>query len=158
MVPYDRSYGLQRPQPGAQRVADDRMLAHDARLLRVELAALEQHAVGHRDFPDVVQEATAIERAKVRFVEAERTAERGRVCRKTLAMSARVRVARFNRRAQSQNHRFRGFELVGISLQTDEGANARVQLRHIEGLADEIVGAGIDPIQTILRDPPVRSR
>ena len=57
-------------------VADDRMLAHHARLLRIELAALEQHAVGHGDLADVVEKAAALERREVRLVEAERAAQR----------------------------------------------------------------------------------
>src|SRR5947208_7815019 len=79
VMPDDGAHLAERAEPGAQRIADDRMLAHHARLLRVERAAFEEHAVGYRDLTDVVQESAAAERGQVHLVEPNRRAERRRV-------------------------------------------------------------------------------
>ena len=59
MVSDDRPHVLKRSQPCADRVADNRMLAHDARFLRVELPVLQQHRVGDGDLSAGISAAVA---------------------------------------------------------------------------------------------------
>src|SRR5581483_8451690 len=97
MMADDRSYFVERSQPRTQRVADDRMLAHHLRLLGVELAVFEQHAIGNGDLADVVEEAAPLERREIALVEPERPTEPRRVPCEPLTMAVRRRVARLNR-------------------------------------------------------------
>ena len=141
---HDRPDVAQRAQPGTQRIADDRMLAHDQRFLRIERAALEQHVIGNRDLADVVEEAAAAERFQVAGRQAERAAKSGRVARQTLAMALRRRIARFDGRAESEHHRFGRLELIGVALQPHQRSDPCAELHRIERLAEEVVGAGFD--------------
>ena len=46
---------------------------------------------------------------------------------------------------EADDHRFGAVELVGVALDAQQRADARPQLGRVERLADEIVGAGLDP-------------
>ena len=46
--------------------------------------------------------------------------------------------------------RLRRLELVGVALQPDQALDAGVEFQRIERLAQEIVGAGHDPLQAIV--------
>src|SRR5437867_2422301 len=135
MMTDDRSDGIQRAESGAQRIAHDRMLAHDTRFLRVQLAFLQQHGVRHGDLADVVEETTALERRQIRIVQSKRTAKRRGIRGKPLAMAARTRIARLDSRAKTEENRLGRLEIVGVPFQSDERANAGVQLRRVEWLA-----------------------
>src|SRR5436309_3784692 len=130
MVAHDRAHGAQRAEPRAQCIADDRMLAHHPRLLGVERAALEQHAIGDGDLADVVQEAAALERGEIAIAKAKRAAERDAVRGEPLAMPARRRIARLDGGAEAENQRLDRLELVRVELQAYERADARAQLSH----------------------------
>lgn len=125
------------------------MLAHHARFLRVERTAFEEHAVGHGDLADVVQEPAAVECGKVCLVEAKRPAESRGVPRQPLAVSSRAGIARLDRRAQSQHHGFGRFELVSVTLEADERPHACAQLSLIVRLCNEIVASRFNAGQAI---------
>ena len=64
-------------------------------------------------------------------------------------MAVGVRVARFNDERQAHDDRFGGVEIVGIPFQLDERSCARFQLVRVDGLREEVVGAGVDPLNAI---------
>ena len=150
MMPDDGAHVLERSQAGADGIANNRMFAHDARFLRIELAILQQHAVGHGNLADVVKKAATFERCEIRFVQSERPTHARGVCREPLAVTLRRRVARFDRRAHAENDRLGGFELVGVALQPDERVDARMELQRIEWLAEKIVGTRLEAFQSIV--------
>ena len=96
------------------------MLAHDARFLRIELAALEEDGIGDGNLADVVEEAAALERAEVAVVEPERRAQFRRVVREPLTVAVGRRIARLDGGAEAENHRLGRFQLVGVAFQPDE--------------------------------------
>ena len=68
-----------------------------------------------------------------------------------------MRDPRLDRRSQPQHHGFRGLELVGVTLQTDERARTpSAQLSFVMRLGDEIVAAGLDAGQTVAPPGPCR--
>jgi hypothetical protein len=150
VVTNDRPHGVQRAQAGAQGIADDRMLTHDARLLRIQFALLEEDGVRHGNLADVVQEPAAFQRRKIRFIESERPSEGRRVPGETLTMAARTRIARFDGGTQSEQHGFGRLEIIGVPLQSHQRSDARVQLRAIERLAHKIVRACVDALELVL--------
>ena len=107
--------------------------------------------IGHGDLADVVKKTAALERREIPVVESDRTSERDAVRAKTLTVAARERIARFDRRAEPEDHRFRRLEIVGVSLQTNERLHARAQLGDVERLQHEIVGARLDAFQAFAR-------
>ena len=145
----DRTDVLERAQPRAERVADDRMFLHHARFRRVELAVLQQYVIGNANLADVVQEAAALERAEIILPETQRLAEPRRVVGEPLTVAARVRIARLDRCPETENDGFGRFEFVGLPLQAHERSNARVELGVVEGFGEEIVGAGLDAVQAL---------
>ena len=129
MVAHDRPHLAQRAQPGAQRVADDRMLAHHARLVRIELAVLQQHASGTAILPMSCRKPPRSSAAEIVVVQAERAAELRRVVGQPLAVAVGRGIARLDGGAQAQDDRFGRLELVGVPLQAHQRLDARVQLR-----------------------------
>jgi hypothetical protein len=91
------------------------MLAHDARLLRIERAVIEQHRIGDGNLPDVVEKAAALERSEIAAIQSERGAQFRGVVGEALTMPVRRGIARFDRGAQAEDHRLRRFELVGVT-------------------------------------------
>src|SRR6266508_306756 len=69
MVPDDRPHGIEGPKPRAQRIPDQWVLAHDAILLGIELAILEQDGVGYGDLADVVKISATLQRTEIALVE-----------------------------------------------------------------------------------------
>jgi hypothetical protein len=88
-----------------------------------------------------VKKAATLERSQIALIQPERGAQLRGVVRETLAVPVGRRIARLDRGAQAQDDRLGRFELVGVSLEPDERLNARVQLRRIEWLDEEIVAS-----------------
>ena len=59
-------------------------------------------------------------------------------------MPLRVRVARLDRLAKCEHHRFSRLEVVGVPLQAHERANTREQLARVHRFCEEVVCAGLE--------------
>jgi len=125
------------------------MLAHHPRFVRIEMPAFEEHGIRDGDFPDVVQEAAALQRREIAFVEVERFAEPRRVVRQALAVAVGARVARFDGRTHAHDHGLGRFEVVGEAFEPDERLDPGVQFGGVERLDQEIVAARFDAFQSI---------
>src|SRR5262249_38303947 len=91
----------------------------------------------------------ALKRVEVGLIEAERAPQGRGVPGEAFAVSLGGRIARFDRRTQAEDDRFRRFEIVRVPLQPDERANPRVELYRVERLADELVAPRLDPSQPL---------
>jgi hypothetical protein len=87
--------------------ADDRVRAHLPFFLGIQRSGLTQDCVGHRDFPDVVDEAAAIQRNQIRFLKAESGAEVKGGTRYPLGMAFGVGILRLRGGCQRDDDLFR---------------------------------------------------
>jgi hypothetical protein len=60
-------------------------------------------------------------------------------------MALGVRVARLDRLAEREHHRFGRLEVVGVPLQAHQRANPREQLARVHRFCEEVVGARSRP-------------
>ena len=66
-----------------------------------------------------------------------------------LAVAHGVAIARLDGQPQAQDHRIGTVEVVGESFQTNERTHAGLELVPVEGLGQEVVGAGVDALDPI---------
>ena len=69
--------------------------------------------------------------------------------RQPLAVAVGRGIARLDGRAHAHDDGLGRLEVVGVPLQADERLNARVQLRGVERLDEEVVAPGLDASQPI---------
>jgi hypothetical protein len=134
--------------------ADQRMRLHDGKFIVGELAGFEQHGVGDADFAQIVQRAGLIEQADIFVIDpvmglvflGEMAGDGAGVALDALDVSAGFIIAALGQLGQrEQRHvaRLQGENPLG-GLQTDE------QLVGIQGLVEEIVGAGAQAFHALL--------
>src|SRR2546422_10428058 len=117
MMSHDRPNRPERSQARTERVANDSVLAHDARSLRVERPTLQQDVIGHGDLADIVKNPAALERIEIAAVQSKRAAERGGIPREALTVTAGAGVARLDRRAQAHDDALGRFQFIGVALE-----------------------------------------
>src|SRR5439155_25777910 len=142
---------LYRPRPRTHRLARDAMPTRHLRLGGIELPALEQNAIGDRDFADIVAESSAVGCREMALVQTERFSERCPVMGEPLAVATRRGVARFDGRAKPKDNRLSRLELIRVPLEPDERSHARPQLSRIEWFQDKVVGSAFNCFQPLPR-------
>jgi len=125
------------------------MLLNAGGFFRSQRAGLQQDRIRNRDFADVVDHAGAAQSFDLIFGEGEAFAEARGHFREAFAMAASVGVAGLNAVGQAEQHGFGVFQFVGDLFQTQQRASARQQFVQVDGLAQKIVGAGIDSLDAI---------
>ena len=65
-------------------------------------------------------------------------------------MALRARVARFDNAPERDEQRLGRLEFVGELLQLEKRTHAREEFFRIDGLAEEVVGAGFDSLEAVL--------
>src|SRR5687768_12933464 len=149
-MPNNWAYPPQQSKIATERVTDHGVSFHLLELRWRQSTRLQQHGVWNTDLPDVMQISSAVKRRDVLSRQIERETEGCREGRHPLTVAARVRVPRFYRARQTQDHRLRRIQIVGESLQVDERTDARLQLVGVNRFAEKIVGARVDSSESIL--------
>ena len=145
VVPDDGAHRAERPHRQDEAVAGGRVLFHEPALVRAEGTRLEEDAVGHRDLPQVVQEAAQAERLQLLRAEPQPLAELHRARGQPHAVPGRVRVPRLDREREARDQALRLLQLLEHPLQADQGPQPRAELARVDGLREVVVRAGGEP-------------
>jgi hypothetical protein len=132
-------------------LSGDGVLVHDFPPGGVERAGFEEHAVGHGDFTDVMNDSAAAQGDRLFFGQCDFFPEQDRVARQQVAMAFSVRILRFDSARQARQHGLRVFELVRDAPQAHERAHARQELFFLYRLRQEIVRARLDALNAVFR-------
>ncbi len=138
-----------RLQRRTQRVANLRVPAHDRSLFSRQRRGLQQHGIGHADFPDVVQVAAAAQGVQILVAHSQHAAEAHGRARQPLAVAVGVRIASFDRQRQCHERRLRGVERVDQVLHARQRSDARAELMGMDRLREVLVRAGLDAVEAV---------
>ena len=127
------------------------MLSHQRELIGVQAPRFQQHRVGQRDLPDVVQDGAAIQRIEIDRIQVQRDAECGRVFREALAMSFCVRIAGLDDMPEHRHDGFGRLELIGQLLHAQERTHSRPKLLHVDRLGEKSSAPASSPSMRWLR-------
>jgi hypothetical protein len=105
LVAHGRGHRLQAGERPQDALADHGVLAHQLPLAGVEPARLVQHAVGHADLADVVQQRDRLHVGDLWLGEPEPSGDRHREHAHAVGVVARVAVARLERGGQRVHDR-----------------------------------------------------
>ena len=140
-----------RAQRTHDALADGRVRAHDANLVTGQRARFQQDRVGDADLADVMDDPAAVEGVERALWQPQLHADMARSLGHAMRVLLGVLVLRLDSRGQREDHLLGAVERVVHGLQPQSRAHARNQLDPVDRLAHEVVGAGLQR-----QDPVVR--
>ena len=127
------------------------MAPHDLPLVVVERPGLREDPVRDADLPDVVEEGAVGDGVELLGREPDAQRDPGRMGGEPLAVVLRRRVLGLDRVGEGGDDGMRRFHPDEGTSEAKGAADAGEQLRPVERLADEVVGAGVEAVDDVLR-------
>src|ERR1035441_1449756 len=134
----------------AYSLADAWMLFHDLSFFRSQPAGLEQDALRHSYFANVMNHARSPQSHAQILRKSECTCELDRILRQARTVTLRIGILGLDAEGQAEEDCFSALQFVGELLQAQKGANAGAQLLSVTLIFQKIGSASLNSFNAVV--------